>query len=537
MNAQKTSEPAIDSLSELKNAAQYGGLYLVDYKSISIQGKLLDHLKTMLKDDLEDQSQHQEFLMLPDVEALDHNLCPLLDSTLESKAAEVFQCGCAYVSAFKGSFCSRQTVLKILSALGKKFPGVKNSFGQLDSIHSAFFGPTVGGFLKEHSKRVELLSSQFPEVYRLFVHHLTESICYSTRKLFNFYCNPYIYRYIMDYLAEEDSPQRVCEFWIQRLEDDLVFVQLRSDNQSQQVLASKALKLLEACNRLEEFAQGSASLIAEIRTAGHFIKELCSDDDSVKFLEEDNNPSNKGEKKNCDLMIDRKSLQVVDLVEVKNKMPRHGVAPGYMSELDNFFYNFDISISAYLSYIDNRKGESIKLNKCYPQFFMYEGSSYGIALPMVQNIVEKIKTSEGGKQDPVSKWSSEAKAEYLLRELFMEPLVLDTSPVPIATEEVRKSEMEGIITELFQKGWLRKTIDKAVTQMRATHQKQMQNGIHVRKLYVALVISLSSRVIQNPYSHTDFDGKSYADKELQQIFKPIYDEYKAQGYHLELFLI
>jgi hypothetical protein len=273
--------------------------------------------------------------------------------------------------------------------------------------------------------------------------------------------------------------------------------------------------------------------LGEIKAAFQFIKNQCHSKDLLMFL-----PEMQNDGKNCDLMIIRSKTGHGELIESKAKSPRHGLdakTAGDAQIWDDFFDNFTRAISSYLQYIQCKIQSvlGLPLDKCYPLFSAYEGSRYGVALPLVENIL----TSQAITNGSVSTFSSEEKLVFLLRVLFLRPLTLDTACVPLASESQRLVLREQTTKEALQKKWVSSLLKQATDQLEETHQRQLANGQKISKMHVALDLALSYRLLQDPFGYHDGNIKEIAEQTLQEAFQPFKDAFAAQGLELHLLAI
>ena len=88
---------------------------------------------------------------------------------------------------------------RLLGTLQIRFPILKERHDTaIATFIEEFFRPTIGEFFDQHENAITHLQKTFPLLYELFVAPLS-----SVRdcKLFNFYCNPWVYHPIIRYLA------------------------------------------------------------------------------------------------------------------------------------------------------------------------------------------------------------------------------------------------------------------------------------------------------------------------------------------------
>ncbi len=537
MRISDTNHSKVVTLEEFVNVLNYGNPEFIKTDRVSDQSRLLDHLFLLLsRESVALQLRDQELFVWPGVEQFFTGLCAGLDPDLELKANEVFQQGWSYIAGFIGSHDAQHVVRRLLVRLGERFPRLQEAYElQLESLVTEFLRPTIGKFLDAHSDSMDQLSTEFPTVYELFVSPLTASPIYKGRKLFTFYCNPWIYNPIMEFLAKQDCSLRCSERYLKWLEERLRAVRPYATAESWDELVNKSRELLDASDGFEALADGCSGLLGEIKTAFHLVRNVCQPGDALIFLEDDNRRLKKNKQKNCDLMIVRSEGQDLVLVEVKTKSPRHGVEESDAGVWDNFFSNFSNSVSYYLDYLDRNIAPIFGLNlrKTLPLFFAHECSGYGIALPVVCHTLTSRQPSVDG---PAHKWKSEKKIETLLRALFLKPLVLEPTCVPLASDDARLFERRQLTENVIRKDWVRNTMRKAIKQLQETCERREQEGYRVSKLYVALDLSLSYRLLQDPFSYSDGNMKGLAAEKLEEIFQPFRDELSVKGLDLELLL-
>jgi hypothetical protein len=237
-------------------------------------------------------------------------------------------------------------------------------------------------------------------------------------------------------------------------------------------------------------------------------------------------------------MIIRFETGEAELIESKAKSPRHGLdvkIAGDAQIWDDFFDNFTKAISLYLQYLQRgiQPALGLTLDKCYPLFSAYEGSRYGIALPLVENIL----TSQAITNVSVSTFSSEEKLVFLLRVLFLRPLTLDTACVPLASESQRLVLREQTTKEALQKKWVSSLLKQATDQLEETRQRQLAKGQKISKMHVALDLALSYRLLQDPFGYHDGNVKEIAEQTLHEAFQPFKETFAANGLDLHLLVI
>jgi hypothetical protein len=317
------------------------------------------------------------------------------------------------------------------------------------------------------------------------------------------------------------------------LEECLQIIRDRTNDDSWRELTQKAHKLCNASNNLEAFATQSSGLLGEIKTAAQFIRNQLSPNDELVFLPEKQNAG-----KNCDLMVIRYKTGDRELIESKAKSPRHGLDAGTAGDAqiwDDFFDNFTNAISSYLYYLQDAIHPilGLKLTECFPLFSAFEGSSYGIALPLIGNILVHRTATDIS----MSKLSSEQKLAFLLRAIFLRPLVLDASCVPLAPDSERLIQRQQTTKEALQKNWVNELLKKAINQLEETRQRQTVEGQKISKMHVALDLALSYRLVQDPLSYYDGNIKELAEQTLQDAFQPFKETFAAKGLDLYLLIV
>ncbi|NGX63249.1 MAG: hypothetical protein KR126chlam6_00657, partial [Candidatus Anoxychlamydiales bacterium] len=147
-----------------------------------------------------------------------------------------------------------------------------------------------------------------------------------------------------------------------------------------------------------------------------------------------------------------------------------------------------------------------------------------------------ILTNQSSDNNSSNKWTSEKKIETLLHTLFLKPLILETSCVPLAPDEERLSERHQLIEKVIQKDWVRNNMQIAVKQLQETYKRLEKEGHQVSKLFFALDLSLSYRLLQDPFSYSDRDFQDLVTEKLEEIFRPFKDELLLDGIDLKLLL-
>ncbi len=423
----------------------------------------------------------------------------------------------------------------LLTSLGERFPSLQKVYkSRLENLITEFNQPTVEEFLDAHTDSVDQFSKDFPTIYELFVRPLLKSPSHKGQKLFNFYCNPYIFNPIMEVLAKQDSTHRFSEGHLRLLEKCLKTIRPHTKD-SWKELVNKSRELLKASNDLEAFAAQCSGLRGEIKAAFYLVKNVCHPGDALIFLEDDNRNCKKDKEKTCDLMVIPFEGGDRIPVEVKTKSPRHGVDEANACKLDDFFSTFSQSISSYLDYLDYKLDPIFGLSRrqCFRQFFAHEYSGYGTVLPLVNHTITSCQHTS---DNHASKWTSEKKIETLLRALFMDPLVLEPDCVPLASCDARLSERRQSTESVCQKEWVRNIMQEGVKQLQKTCERLKQEGHRVPKLYLVLNLTLSYRLLQDPFSRNDGNMQDLAAEKLKEIFQPFKDEFSEKGLDLELLL-
>ncbi len=352
------------------------------------------------------------------------------------------------------------------------------------AITTEFLKPTIGDFIDSHEKAIDELQAVYPIVYSLFIFPL-RTAPFREGKLFNFFCNPWIYQRITIYLAYHGHPgvlhERI-EAPLKWLEESVQIIRNQTDDDSWKEFSQKAHALCNHRNNLEAFATQSSGLLGEIKAAVQFIKNHCHSKDLLMFL-----PEMQNDGKNCDLMVILSETGHGELIECKAKSPRHGLdvkTAGDAQIWDDFFDNFTSAISSYLQYLQRKIQPvlGLPLDKCYPLFSAYKGSRYGVALPLVENILIYQTTANISS----SKFSSEQKLVFLLRALLLRPLTLDPACVPLASDSQRLMHRQQATKNTLQKEWVSSLLKQATDQLEETRQRQLAEGQKISKMHVAL---------------------------------------------------
>jgi hypothetical protein len=175
----------------------------------------------------------------------------------------------------------------------------------------------------------------------------------------------------------------------------------------------------------------------------------------------------------------------------------------------------------------------LSLRQSFPLFSAHEGSVYGAALPLVYQTITNSQISD---DTPVNKWKSTKKIEVLLRALFMQPLILYPMCVPLPFDDVRLSKRHQLAESVVGKDWVRNIMQQGVDQLQEACKRQVEEGHQVSKLYFALDLSLSYRLLQDPFSYTEGNVMGSAAKKLEEIFQPFKDKLSLNGLEIELLL-
>lgn len=462
---------------------------------------------------------HPEFFALPYVEEFFTTLFANLHESLFLKAKAVFLRGLSFIVKYIGLPKSREVMYRLMEKLQNRFPELQEMHDKaITTFIEEFFHPTLGEFLDKYKSSVNHLQIVFPAVHELFVAPLdTAHDC----KLFNFYCNPWVYQPVMDYLANHPHANEAPLNW---LEGHLQAIYVRTTTESWKELTKKAHKLCTHSPKLEPFAIECCSLLGEIKTAAKVDSK-----DTVIFLPE---KGNKG--KNCDLLIIR-STGIQELIECKAKTPRHGLEETTAGEAqiwDDFYTNFSGAIYSYLSYHQKTIQPPMGLSECFPLLSAFEGSSYARALPLIKTIPSTIGNVT------LKKWTAEEKVSHLLRTLFLRPLVLNSCCMPLPSEEDRLAQRQQA-TEMAikNKEWIISIFDKATKQLEDSYHRLTTEGQIVNKLLVALDLDLSYRLLHDHFSYDNGNIAEVAEKALYETFEPYKTAFAKKSLDLSLLLI
>ena len=413
------------ALQDFVWAVSYGKFDDINVVTADEQAQALDHLMQLMQYCAQSGTStpeglhiFSEFFAIPYVETFFTDLFANLHESLSLKAEAVFLRGLTFTVEYIGFPKSREIVYLLLEKLQERFPSLREMYDKaIANFIEEFFRPTIGDFIKKHKNAVDHLEVTYPLLYTLFVAPLNTKQ-FADRKLYNFYCNPWIYQRVANYLvyyARLFSPEinrELLERPMQQIEKSLQIIRSRTPHDSWQELTRKAHSALTHSKNLESFAIESAGLLGEIKAAAQFIENQCGSKDVLAFLPKPKNG------KSCDLIILRHKTSDRELIECKAKTPRHGLdekTAGEAQIWDDFFTNFSNAICSYLTYLQETVQPPLSLTKCLPLFVAYEGSDYGCALPLIEN----ISTTAGAI--PLKKWPSEQKLSHLLRALFLRP--------------------------------------------------------------------------------------------------------------------
>ena len=490
-------DPGVSFLDEFSH-------YLSDVSTIKIerifeQNKALEYLIYLFNNrpDFE-EFVRREMLFWPHVKTFFSRLFNSLDQALEPKAAEVFSRGCFCIASFIGRDNAYQELKSLLGILAGRFPRLQELYNsKRDGILAEFFRPTTEDFLGSIS--TDKFSEEFPYVYELFVSPIKNSSLYRTKKLFNFYCNGCIYGPIMDVLAERSSSLKMM---VEKLEKNLKLIRLHSGEESWKELVDRSQEVLSASNQLEVFTYQSIGLWGEIETASCLAKKYPND--KLVFVRSDNRFRTRKQKRTCDLMVARHNENDLILVEVKSKIPRHGVTDQQACMWDDFFENSSGSIYRYLVYLgrNNPLVFGLSWGQAFPLLSMCVGSSYGKPLPLISCL--NLQDHESDDSDSVG-LGSEKKIEILLRSLFMKPRIFLPNSTPLGTDEERLAERHRQVEALMSKRCIQDPIQDGVNQLQEWRKRQLNEGHKVSGLCLSFVLCLSHRLKRDPLGHGDVD--------------------------------
>lgn len=534
--------PSHQALQDFVWAVSYGNFDGINVVTADGQVQALDHLMQLMQycsrsgtNTPEGLHIFSEFFAFPDVEKFFTDLFANLHESLSLKAEAVFLRGLTFTIEYIGLPKSREVVYLLLEKLQERFPALREMYEKvIVNFIEEFFRPTIGNFIKQHKNAVDHLEVTYPLLYTLFVAPL-KAPQFVGRQLYNFYCNPWIYQSIVNYLAYHarlSSPEigrERLEKPIEWFEECLQTIRSQTSDESWQELTHKAQKALNHSEKLEPFAIEIAGLMGEIKTAAQFIKNSCDLEDTLTFLPElKNRPS-------CDLMVMRYKTGSNELIECKAKTPRHGLdekTAGEAQIWDDFFTNFNGAICSYLTYLQETVQPPLGLANLFPLFSTFEWSDYGCALPLLGNIPITADAT------PLKKWSSEQKLRHLLRALFLHPLILDPCCAALPSDAERLMQrQEDTKAAIQNKEWVISILNKATKQLEETHQHQTADGYPVTKLYVALDLALSSRLRHDPFNYDDGGIDEVAKQALYETFEPYKIAFAAKNLDLNLLII
>lgn len=532
---------SIQALQNFIFSINQGKFDTINVTTIEGQTQALDHLLQLLhccenyrKNIPEGLQIHPEFFAIPCVEKFFTDLFAKLHESLLPKAEIVFLRGLAFTVDYIGLPKSRETVYLLLEKLQERFPDLKQMHDTaIDNYIEEFFRPTIGNFIKQYKDAIDHFEVTYPLLFALFIDPLNAPQ-FADHRLYNFYCNPWIYQWIMKYLtfqARLSSPEinrRLLEKSIDWIEERLQIIHSQTSDESWKELRKKAKEALNHSKELEPFAIELAGLFGEIKTASQFIKYSCDPEDILEFL-----PPVQGEP-NCDLMVKLLKANSYELIECKAKTPRHGLdekTAGEAQIWDDFFTNFNHAISSYLTYLQETVQPPLGLIKTFPLFLAHEASNYGCALPLLENIPITADST------PLKIWTSKQKLSHLLRALFLRPLILNPCCEPLQSNDARLIQRKQDIKEALQREWVNTLLEKATTQLEKTYTRQKTGGREISKMYVALDLELSYRLLHDPFSYNDGDVQKSAEQALQEVFQPFKEAFTSNGIDLHLLVI
>ncbi len=286
-----------DCLKDLQSfiyALQYDSLAHINLSDIPTQLQLLDYFIQMLdcitflyKGERVEVNFHPEFFVFSETEAFFSQLFTSLDQSLSRKVDVIFQHSCTFIVNFFGSPETILVIQRLIEKLKTHFPHMNETFEQaIAAITTEFLKPTIGDFIDSHEKAIDELQAVYPIVYSLFIFPL-RTAPFREGKLFNFFCNPWIYQRITIYLAYHGHPgvlhERI-EAPLKWLEESVQIIRNQTDDDSWKEFSQKAHALCNHRNNLEAFATQSSGLLGEIKAAVQFIKNHCHSKDLLMFL-------------------------------------------------------------------------------------------------------------------------------------------------------------------------------------------------------------------------------------------------------------
>jgi hypothetical protein len=171
-------------------------------------------------------------------------------------------------------------------------------------------------------------------------------------------------------------------------------------------------------------------------------------------------------------------------------------------------------------------------SECFPLLSAFEGSSYARALPLIQTIMRTTGNVS------LKKWTAEQKVSLLLRTFFLRPLVLDTCCVPLPSEEDRLVQRQQATEAVIKnKDWIISILDKATKQLEDSYHCFTTEGQIINKLWVALDLDLSHRLLRDPFSYDDGNIVEVAEKALYETFEPYKTAFAKNNLDISLLLI
>ncbi len=470
--------PSHQALQNFVYAISYGKCPDLDITTTNGQEQTLDYLIQLMqycerfdqKNLPEGFHIHPEFFAFPCVKQFFIDLFANLHEDLSSKAEAAFLRGLSFTVEYIGLPKSREIMYQLLEKLRQRFPVFTKKYDKaISNFIVEFFRPTVGEFLDQYKDAEKHLQTKCPIIHELFIAPLSTAPV-SNSKLFNFYCNPWIYCKIMNYFARFSLPtikRDLLEMPLQILENRLQTIRTQTNDESWSELACKAQEALNHSGNLEHFGIEIAGLAGEIKAAAQFIEDSCNSDDVLIFL-----PKLTG-KPSCDLMVMRHATKCCELIECKTKTPRHGLGEktaGDAQIWDDFFTNFSGAINCYLAYLQDTIQPPMGFTKLFPLLVTYEGSGYAQALPLIQDLSTKIGIA------PLKTWTSEQKVSYLLRTLFLRPLVLDSCCAPLPSHSKRFKQRQQATEATIKKEWIISILNKATKQLKETFNHLTAEG-------------------------------------------------------------
>lgn len=80
-------------------------------------------------------------------------------------------------------------------------------------------------------------------------------------------------------------------------------------------------------------------------------------------------------------------------------------------------------------------------------------------------------------------------------------------------------------------------LEKATEQLEKTYQRQKTEGCQISKMYVALDLDLSYRLLNDPLSYHDGNIMEIAAQTLHEAFQPFKEVFAAKGLDLHLLIV